>query len=360
MKKRSLIKKTRCLVIKAPLIYPFRTALGQHDSLENIIVELELNDGTKGFGEAAIAPHITGETVSETLKNLKNTANTLIGRDASEYLKLSAQLNERLSANRSALAGLEVSLMDAVCRQKKIPLWKFFGKKPQRIATDITIVISSLAQTKEAVRKFYRQGFRTFKIKVGRDQELDHQRVLAVHKLAPGARIYIDANQGYTAAQALHFLKSLKRAGIVPALIEQPVPKADFEGLKKISRLSRVLVCADESASTLDDVRRIIRHRAAGAINIKLMKFGLFRAREVYSLCRAHGIKLMMGAMMETSLATTAAAHFAAGLGGIDYIDLDCPFFIKKGWERNPYLSSSGVYDLKRSKPGIGIDPKKA
>jgi len=357
--KDTLIKNIKSHVIKAPLIYPFRTALGQHNHLENIIVELELNDGTKGYGEAAIATHITGETIEGTLKNLKNTVESLIGKDVSKYRRLSDELNERLSANKSALAGLEISIADAFCRQKKIPLWKLFGNRPKRIVSDITIVISSLEETEEAVRAFLKQGFRTFKIKVGRDEKLDLKRVMAVHKTAPRSRLYIDANQGYTAEETLDFLKLLKENGIVPALVEQPVPRNDFEGLKKVSRLAGTLICADESVKSLDDVKKIIRHNAAGAVNIKFMKFGLFRGHDVYTLCQRHGLKLMIGGMMETSVSMTAAAHFAAGLGGIDFIDLDCPFFIKKGWERNPYLSKSGVYDLKKSKPGIGITPDK-
>ncbi|HTY45788.1 MAG TPA: dipeptide epimerase [Patescibacteria group bacterium] len=360
MKKSTLIRKTRAYVVKAPLIYPFRTALGQHDYLENVYVELKLNDGTRGFGEAAIAPHITGESVAKTLKNIEEAGDALIGQDASEYLRLSCDLNERLSDNKSAIAALEMGMLDAVCKQKKIPLWKFFGRSARRVVTDITIVISSLEETQRAARQFVRQGFRAFKVKIGRDQELDYQRILAVQRIAPHARIYIDANQGYTAQETLRLLRSLKGVGVVPALIEQPVPKADFEGLQEVSRQAGILVCADESASSLADVKKIIRHRAAGAINIKLMKFGIFRAQEVYSLARNNGVKLMMGAMMETSLGIAAAAHFASGLGGIDYIDLDCPFFIKKGWERNPYVSANGVYDLKKCRSGIGINPKRA
>jgi L-alanine-DL-glutamate epimerase-like enolase superfamily enzyme len=185
LKISSLIKRTRARVVKAPLIYPFRTALGQHDSLENIIVEVELHDGTKGFGEAAIATHITGESVAKTLENLESTGNALIGRDAAGYLALSREFHERLPDNKSAIAGLEVGLMDAVCKQNKIPLWRFFGNRARRIVSDITIVISSLQTTEEAVCTFARQGFRSFKVKVGRDQELDLQRILAVHRLAP-------------------------------------------------------------------------------------------------------------------------------------------------------------------------------
>ncbi|MDD5747261.1 MAG: dipeptide epimerase [Candidatus Omnitrophica bacterium] len=358
MNKHSTIKQATAVVVQAPLIYPFRTALGQHDNLENIIFCLELRDGTKGYGEAAVATHITGETVAQTLANLKTIGVGLQGKDVSEYLTLSAELHERFSNNKSAIAAIEMAIMDALCRQWQIPLWRFFGSRPQRIVSDITIVISSETETEQAVKAFVKQGFRAFKVKIGRDQDLDLKRVLAVKRLAPKARIYLDANQGYSSQDTLRFLKLLRQNRVVPDLIEQPVPKSDFEGLIKVSRLGKVPVCADESAGSLTDVNRIIRFKAAAAVNIKLMKFGLFRAREVYSLAKANGLRLMIGGMMETSLSMTAAAHLAAGLGGIEYIDLDCPFFIKPGWEKNPYLSSRGVYDLEKVKAGIGIVPK--
>ena len=85
------------------------------------------------------------------------------------------------------------------------------------------------------------------------------------------------------------------------------------------------------------------------------MKTGILHARKIALLAQAAGVKLMIGGMMESSLAMTTSAHVAAGLGCFDFIDLDTPFFIKKGWDKNPFLSSSGVYDLGKVKAGIGI-----
>ena len=249
------------------------------------------------------------------------------------------------------------ALMDALTRRWKIPLWKFFGDKPRRLATDITIVIADLKETQDTVRKFYKQGFRSFKVKIGRDEDLDIQRVLAVDKLAPRSAIYLDANQGYSAQQTLRFLKRIARDGVRPQLIEQPVPRSDWDGLLKVARDSKIPVCADESARSLSDVSAIIDKKAAKVINIKLMKTGIFESREIAFLAKAKGVKLMVGGMMETSLAMTASAHMAAGLGCFDFVDLDTPFFIKGAVGRNPLLNKRGVYDLKKSGPGIGVRP---
>jgi len=337
------------------LFQPFRVASGQHDLLENILFTIELKDLTKGHGEAAVATHITAETIEKTLKNLKDIALWLKGRSIEDYLDISTHLHGSLLHNQSAQAAVEMAIFDALTRYLKIPLWRLWTNKPKSFCTDITIVIADLQETKEKAKAFYKEGFRAFKIKIGRDLDMDFKRVEAVCRIAPRSQIILDANQGYSAKQTLQFLKQLSKISIVPDLIEQPVPKADWDGLKQVTRESKVCVCADESASSLPDAMRIIKEKAAGAINIKLMKTGLIHALEISRLAHAAGVKLMIGGMMESNLSMTCSAHLAAGLGYFDFIDLDTPFFIKGEVARNPYLSSQGVYDLSKVKFGIGI-----
>ena len=356
---KGLIKGFTVSRLQAPLDQPFRTALGEHRFLENVLFGLKLNDGTKGYGEAAIAKHITGESLKVTFDNLQKLGRSLIGKNVSDYVNISHGAHERLPHNKAAVAAIESALLDAMTRQLKIPLWRFFGKTCRRIQSDITIVIADLQETTESVTRFYRNGFRSFKVKIGCDEKLDYERVLAVHTITKGCPIYLDANQGYNAQQTLKFLRLLKGKKILPALIEQPVAKHDWEGLKRVARLAGVPVCADESDRSFSDARRLIKEKSCQAINIKFTKCGILQARDIVALARSSGMKLMMGGMMETSLSMTASAHFASALGCFDYIDLDTPFFIKKGHDTNPFLNSRGVYDLKGVKAGIGIYPQR-
>jgi L-alanine-DL-glutamate epimerase-like enolase superfamily enzyme len=355
--KNTVIQSIEVTKLNARLNQPFRIATGQHDTLENVLLTLELEDGSRGYGEAAVATHITGETVEETLHNLESLKHELIGRDISDYLRLSAELNERLSKNQCALAAAEMALLDALTRQWKMPLWKFFGANCRPFTTDITIVLGTVEEAKTSAKAYYRKGFRAFKIKIGKNPDEDFERVLQVHQLTRKSPIYLDANQAYAAEEALKFLKKLRQAGIKPALIEQPVSKNDWEGLAKVSRESKVLVLADESVSSLKDAAHIIHKKICGAINIKLMKFGVFQAREIARLAQAAGIQLMIGAMMESPLSCTVSAHLAAGIGGFDFIDLDTPFFIKDKLMKGSPLTSNGVYDLRKIKTGIGVVP---
>ncbi len=352
------VRRTKVDILEEGLICPFRIAYGQHNHLRNVIFGVELTDGTKGYGEAAIATHITGETIEETEKNLKDVGEELVGKEIFDYPRLSGYLRERLGQNRAAQAAIEMAVMDALTREMGIPLWRFFGSKPAKTVTDITLVIAESAETEEAVKGFYRSGFRKFKIKLAGEPEKDFGRILIVKKFMPKGEICLDANQSYSADGALKLLRQLEKVDIYLTMIEQPVDKRDWEGLKKVTRLSKVPVCADESIGSIADVTRLILEKGADVINIKLMKFGIFEGWQIACAAKAAGVRLMIGSMVESDLAATAAAHFAGGLGGFEFVDLDTPFFIKGQAGRNPYLNSRGVYNLKDVRAGIGIVPR--
>ena len=122
--------------------------------------------------------------------------------------------------------------------------------------------------------------------------------------------------------------------------------------------VTKACVCADESAASLPHVIDLIKKKSVGAINIKLMKTGLVHALEIARWTKAHGIKLMIGGMVESNLAMTTSAHIAAAFRCFDFIDLDTPFFIKGEVQRNPFLNTKGIYDLSSCKAGVGIVPR--
>lgn len=357
MPKPDLIRKVNVKELRKALSQPFRIATGQHDILENVIIELQCDNGISGFGEAAVATHITGETIKETIRNLRSLDTWLIGQSPQKYLDISKELHRRFPKNKSAIAAVETAILDSYTKFKKIPLWRFFGRKVKPLVTDVTIVIADLEETKESAKRFYKQGLRIFKIKVGRDFDLDVKRVLAVHNITKKSPFILDGNQGFTVKQTLDFLKVLGKAGLRPILVEQPINKNDWDGLKCLTESTKIPICADESVSSLKDARLAIQKKITRAINIKFMKTGIIESQAIALLAKKNGIKLMIGGMMESSLAMTAAAHFAGGLGCFDYVDLDTPFFIKDGLKNNPHLSPRGIYNLSKVKEGIGIVP---
>ena len=185
MNKQSLIVKTSVKFFQAPLYQPFRVASGQHDHLENILFTIELKDGTKGHGEAAVATHITGETIEQTLKNLKGIAIWLKGKAIEDYLEFRRNLHERLPHNKSAVAAVEMAIFDALTRYLRIPLWRLWTQVQSACVqiSPLSLRISKRPRTR--AKAFKTQGFRAFKIKIGRDMDMDFKRVEAVCGIAP-------------------------------------------------------------------------------------------------------------------------------------------------------------------------------
>ncbi|MBI4802873.1 MAG: dipeptide epimerase [Elusimicrobia bacterium] len=356
--KETVIVKTAVRMLDAELFQPFTISSGSHKTLENALLGVRTREGIWGWGEAAVAPHITGETQKTTYLNLARTAEWLKGRDIADYMKLFVRLEDALESNRAALAASQMALLDALARTLKRPLWRLYGVKPVPVRTDITVVIGAEARAYEFAARWRKRGFSIFKIKTGADTDSDLARILAVKKAAPGARVYLDFNGAYDARTAERFVKRLEQKGVRPCVIEQPVAKGDDEGLGYLSRRLNIPVCADESVYSVSDAVRLIKKKRVTAVNIKLAKLGLLRAREVWALARAASVKLMMGEMLETELASTCAAQFASGLGGFDFVDLDAPFFIKqKAMKGGRHILSNGVYDIKSIKAGIGYTP---
>ncbi len=340
-------------LLRAPLLMPFRISLGAHDELENLFIRLYVGKSIVGYGEAAIATHITGETIPQTLACLKKVIPALKGRNIQDYLAIIQEFKPYFIDHHAGFAAFEMALLDAWCRGKKIPLWKLFGRRIKKFSTDITVVIGTVKEAKDFTQKFYRKGFRTFKIKIGKDEQEDFSRIEAVVQCALRSKIILDANQSYTAKQMLCFLNKLKEKGIVPCLLEQPVHRDDFDGLAKLNRESGVVVCADESAQNLEDVKKLIKKKAVSAVNIKLMKSGILEAKAIAEYARLKGIKLMMGAMMESALAITTAGHFVAGIGGVDFVDLDTTFFVQGPLGKSPAIDQKGCFDMSVIKKGI-------
>lgn len=360
-----VIEEATAAIIRAPLITPFRIATGQHDELANVFLRIQTADGVRGYGEAAVATHITGETLAATLANLQAAAAALRGRRIDDPEAVCREFAPAFSGNHSGLAALEMALLDISSRVQGIPFHGLFtptaGK--QRVLsfdTDITIVIGSLDEARAAAQQFTNQGFKTFKIKIGRDEELDLKRVLAVREIAPDCGLILDANMGFTADRMLVFLDRLDTFGARPLLLEQPVTKHDWDGLAAITTAlagSGTLVCADESVGSLADARRAMDSNAVSAINIKFMKSGILEGAEIARLASEQGLPLMLGAMMESALSITASAHFAAGLGCFEFMDLDTTFFIAGELAHSPCLDNSGSFDLHGAGPGIGVEP---
>ena len=349
------IKKVKMEAINITLEEPFTIAIGTKQRIENVLVSLELENGMEGLGEAAPLEPINGENQATVLATLDACRPFLLGKPVSDYRNISKQLKAVFWAQASARCAIEMALLDAFTRSLDIPLYRFLGGSENRIETDYTIDIVPPPVARENANKLAAKGYTVLKTKVGKDIPADIERLLAIKEGAPGCGILIDANQGYTPVNAVHFLDELKSNNIRPLLFEQPVAREDLPGMRFVKEHSSVPVCADESVFTSSEALGIARSGCADVINIKLMKSGIIEALDIAAIARSANLQLMIGCMLETRLALGCAVHFAAGLGGFTYIDLD-PHIDP---EEDPYeggpVFEDPVYSLQENSAGIGV-----
>jgi L-alanine-DL-glutamate epimerase-like enolase superfamily enzyme len=342
--------------LNIPLLEPFTIATGSVSEARNVLIAITLNDGSVGYGESAPFPPSTGESQETALAAAQGCAMLIEGKDAAHWRTLSKLMRSVYFSQMTAIAGIEMALLDALTRSYGIPLSIFFGGASTTIETDMSIPMVAPEHGYELAKDVVARGIHSIKIKVGGDIRDDVARVEAVREGAPGVGLTLDANQGYTANEALLCLEALDDRDIRPLMMEQPVHKDDYEGLRYVTQHTTIPIAADESAYNAASAAHLIAMGAVNVINIKLMKCGIVVAQDIAAVCRATHTELMIGAMMESRLATSAATHFVAGLGGFRYIDLDTPMLLADDPFTGGYEQRGGVYDVSGVKSGLGIE----
>lgn len=352
------IRSVTVEALNIPLREPFTIATGSVNVARNVLITVTLSDGNIGYGECAPFPPSTGESQETALAAAKGCIDLLVGRDAAQWRLLSNLVHHFYYSQTTVCAGIEMALLDALTRYYGIPLYVFFGAASTVIETDMSIPMVTPERAYELAIDTVKRGIKILKVKVGGDLREDVARVEAVRNGAPRHGITLDANQGYTANDALLCLEALDDRGIRPLLMEQPVHKEDYEGLRYITQHTTIPVAADESAYNAAAVTRLLAMGAVNVINLKIMKTGILEALDIAALCRINHKGLMIGAMIESRLAIAAAAHMAAGLGGFSFVDLDTPMLLAEDPFIGGYEQSGGKYDVASVKGGLGIERK--
>lgn len=343
--------------VNIPLSVPFGIAGGAQAVAANVIVELTLDDGTRGLGEAAPFPAVDGETQSIAVAALRRAEPLLMDVGADRVRLIASRLAEALPESPSARCALETALLDALARRAGLSLWHWFGGFEPSLQTDITIVTGDVDAAASAARRAVADGFHTLKIKLGGvPHDVDRDRLRAVAAAAPNAQLLLDANQALDADAACALLDELGNSRERVVLYEQPVPAADHDGLRWVRERGRVPVAADESARSAADVHRLAVARAADVINVKITKTGVVEALDMIAAARAAGLGLMMGGMVESALCMTTSACLAAGQGGFSHVDLDTFLFLKDSPLTGGLARKGDVLSVDAIARGHGVD----
>jgi o-succinylbenzoate synthase len=344
--------------LSIPLKKTFKTALRSTAAVFTNILEIETDCGVSGYGEAPPTAAITGDTDGSIRDAITSRVYPAIaGMDISELNDAISAAERSCVGNGPAKAAVDIALHDLWGKLNGLPLYKLFGGTAREISTDYTISLNDPEEMARDALEALRDGYSALKIKVGGDAGLDIERLSAVREAA-GAKIplRVDANQSWRTKEAIRSIRLMEDLGLDIELVEQPVPYHDIEGLKRVTDSVDTVILADESVYSARDAFRLISLRAADMINIKLMKSGgIAGALKICAIAESAGMECMIGAMMESKLSVTAAAHVASARRVITKYDLDPPILcaadpVKGG------ASYAGSSITLPDAPGLGVD----
>src|SRR6266478_1171948 len=322
------------------LTTPFRISRGVQDTSSNVVVQIQYNEHV-GYGEAAPDEYY-GENQETVLACITKFVGNL-GDDPFAIEDILTRLDHLIRLNPAAKAAVDMTLYDLVGKMLHVPVYKLLGLNPAHTPhTSFTLGIDSPVNM--AKKALAARDYPIFKVKVGTKHDLDNLKAI---REVSSATIRVDANTAWTPKEAIKMINALAPYDI--EFVEQPIAPHDLAGLKLIRVNVSVPIIADESCVTVHDIPRLAG--CVDGVNLKLMKSnGITNVLKMIHVARAHNLRIMLGCMIESSLAITAAAHLTPL---VDYADLDGHLLI----DNDPYKGVKVVNGklLLPDAPGLGI-----
>ena len=354
---RANIKHIEPIAVSLPMLKPMKMAGVLIKSADNVLVKIELDGGHIGWGEAASAPAMTGETVESMLAAVRYMMPALTGLAAGNVGQVSAQMDRLIYGNQAAKSAVEMALHDALGNAAGKPVYDLLGgRRRARIPVLWLVGTGSIDGDVEEARKKLAAGFVAYKIKVGVGTPLnDAERTKRIcDVLGKGHLISADANQGYTVEQAIAYVEAVEDTPL--DFFEQPVAAHDVAGMAKVAAATRISIGVDEGLHGIDDLVRHHELQAARGCSLKTIKLGGLRG--VYhaaELCLSLGMKVNLACKVaESGIAAAAMLHLAAAVPAVDWGVSLSSQYLADDVVSSPLAIANGHADVPAG-PGLGI-----
>lgn len=350
------------IAVSLPMKKPVIMAGEEVRRADNVLVRIETDTGLVGWGEAASAPVMTGDTLESLVAAVHYLSPALIGRDAVDIGGVHAAMDGRMYGNHGAKATIDIALFDLAGKASGKPVHALLGQKKRGRMPLLGVVGGGDydGDLRDADKK-KAEGFTAYKIKVGIDTpERDAARTRTIcATLGPGMLISADANQGFTVEEALTYVRAVDGCGL--DFFEQPVMADDLAGMAKVAAATSIAIGADEGIHSLDDIRRHAERKASRGVSLKAIKLGGVRAlAEAGRLCDSLGMSVNISCKTgESSVACAAALHVASVIPNIAWGLTLTHIGLAADITTQPVATSKGHADS-LDRPGLGVDVDEA
>ena len=291
--------------------HPFGISRSSHSYYDIVFIYLEF-DGLVGRGEAAPSNRYS-ESTERILSVLDN--GIVVPDNIYDIDSFCTKLSDQCENIKALEAAFSMAALDLWCQINKKPLYKYFNADPdQTPQTSFTISIGDMDLLPQKIKEA--DPYNILKVKLGTDLIKDKSIIEHIRR-ETDKTIRIDANEGWDLETGISMSYWLADNNV--EFIEQPFKSSNLSDTAKLKNKSPLPIIADENSVNASDIPRI--ENVFDGINIKLMKCGsLFEAVKMVNMARERGMKIMLGCMIESSVAITAAAHLSPL---VDYADLD-------------------------------------
>jgi len=307
------ISKIECIPVTSKFSQPFPMGGGVELGSSSVILKLHTDEGIIGIADSGgTSAWYRGESQDSMMSIINNIfAPILLGEDPFNIEKIVARLDHAARDNQQAKSIVDYALHDIKGKALGVPVYQLLGG----LTTDkvpLGYVLPG-AETKvvlDMAKKALDAGFRVLKLKVGAGtEELDIENVKALRELGgDDVEIFIDANGGWHYYQALMTLRKLEKYNL--AMVEQPVPWWDIDGMARLRSKIAIPVFADEAAIELKNLMEIIAKNAADGFFLKIPKAGgLLKSQKWAAIAKAAGLPVVCGCMMGSGLEAAAYTH---------------------------------------------------
>lgn len=328
--------------LNLPLIHPFTISRGTRSQAHNVLVRVSAQ-GVTGIGEAA-PNHRYGETQHSASNYLQQYQRFELPEPV-DVVQAARFVQGLADGEFAARAALEMALLDWIGKRQGCAVHTLL-QAPGKVTPPTTFTIGLDTPSKIAQKIEEAERWPLLKIKLGSSD--DRQLIKTVRRFTDKP-LMVDANEGWTSTKdALEHIRYLSDQNVF--LIEQPMPSSMYKEMRLLRDGSPIPLIADESLSGSYDLDELAR--GFHGINLKLMKTGgLLAALDIVHAGRKKGLQIMVGCMLESSIANTAAAVLALWA---DYVDIDSHLLLSNDPWKGAVAADDGrlyVPDL----PGLGL-----
>lgn len=357
-----IVKRVDIWHLNLAFLSPIKHNLATHVGSENIVVKVTTHRSLAGYGEGVPRAFVTGERLEDSLSFLQEvlvpaaltwkapSPQALLGHLDDLYYTAGARQYP------AAFCALEMALLDAAGRTWNMPVANFIGPQAKASVTYSAVVPMASAPQLTQFFDLVKMGhFRFLKLKVGNDDDLQVLR-LARERLGWEMDIRVDANGAWSAPEAIARIRAMAPYRI--SAVEQPVAKADFQGLQEVSAALEIPVIADESLCNEEDAERLLRLQACRIFNLRLSKCGGLRAAtRIRRMAEKAGVRCQLGCHVgETSILAAAGRHFALCAPELAYIEGSlAPFLLTRDPVAQPVVFNHGGLGYQLPGPGLGV-----